>query len=262
MKMKKKIFVIIAACLLLAGAASANIVTLRLNYFVPRLTSDISNTDDFWHTEFENMSFNKSNFQDVSFGIQYEAFLNRDFSFVLGLDIYKKNKGGYYRDWVGYSFDGGDYAFPYPDFNGDFELSHAVTLTAAPLQASLKWAPLGRRGNIIPYIGGGVHAMFWNVKMQGDMIDFNDPYVYTDEYGDVSVYPVYSVNARESDGLGRVSFGWQAFGGLMIPMGNRATIDVGGQYFSCPAEFTNAFKDFRPIDLGGFQLSVGINYWF
>lgn len=254
--MKKRIFLTLTAVALLAGAASANIATMRMNYFVPRLIGD------FWSTEFTNMTLNKTNFQNASFGIQYEVFLSRDFSFILGLDIFKKSKGGYYKDWVGYTFEDGDFAFPYPEFRGDFDLSHSVTLSAAPLQASLKWTPIGRRGSVIPYVGGGVNAMFWNVKMQGDLIDFSDEYVYEDDYGTVPIYPIYGVDARESDGLGRVSFGWQAFGGLMIPIGNRMTLDVGGQYLSCPAEFTNAFKDFQPIDLGGFQISVGINYWF
>jgi hypothetical protein len=70
------------------------------------------------------------------------------------------------------------------------------------------------------------------------------------------------VYAEESEGLGRVSFGWQAFGGLMIPFGTRMTADVGVQYFSCPAELVNAFRDFDPMDIGGFQIFVGLNYWF
>lgn len=254
--MKKKIFLAFTAGLLLAGAASADIATMRVNYFVPRLIGD------FWGTEFENMTLNKSNFQNTSFGFQYETFLTRGFSLVLGADIFKRSKAGFYQDWVGYSLDDGDFAFPAGEFRGDFDLSHSVTLSAAPIQASIKCMPLGRHGVVIPYVGGGVHAMLWNVKMQGDLVDFSDEYVYEDEYGQVSVYPTYFVDARESDGLGRISFGWQAFGGLMIPLGNRTTIDVGGQYFSCPAEFENAFKGFEAIDLGGFQLSVGLNYWF
>ncbi len=107
-----------------------------------------------------------------------------------------------------------------------------------------------RRGNIIPYVGGGGHAMFWNIKMQGAMIDFDVPYVYEDEYGEVTVYQIFDVNARESDGIGRVSFGWQAFGGVMIPIGRRMTVDIGGQYFSCPAKFENAFTDFESLDAG------------
>lgn len=254
--MKKKVLLALTAGLLLAGAASADVATMRVNYFVPRLIGD------FWGTEFENMTLNKSSFQHASFGIHYETFISRGLSLVLGVDIFKRSKAGFYRDWVGFSLEDGEFAFPAGDFYGDFDLSHSVTLSAAPLQVSLKVMPFGRRGVVIPYVGGGANAMLWNIKMQGDMIDFSDEYVYEDEYGEVPVYPVYFVDARESDGLGRISFGWQAFGGLMIPVGDRMTIDVGGQYFSCPAAFENAFKGFEDIDLGGFQLSVGFNYWF
>ncbi|MCX6567302.1 MAG: hypothetical protein NTW38_12930 [Candidatus Aminicenantes bacterium] len=255
--MKKRLLIAILVFGLAAGAASANVLTIRMNYFVPRLT-----TGNFWDIEFENMQFKKTTFQDVSLGIQYEAFVSRDFSLVIGLDIFKKSKGAYYKDWVGYELEDGDYAFPADEFRGDFVPSHSLTYSVAPLQASIKWTPFGRRGNVIPYIGGGVNATFWNVRIQGDQIFFKDEYIYEDQFGQVLVYPIYKVDARESDGLGRVSFGWQAFGGLMIPVGRRMTIDVGGQYFSCPAEFTNAFEGFQPIDVGGYQFSLGVNYWF
>jgi len=254
--MKRRFTIAILVFVLAAGAASANVLTFRMNYFVPHLIGD------FWDIEFKQMEFKKSNFQDVSFGLQYEAFVSRDFSLIVGLDIFRKNKGAYYKDWVGNVIGSDSFAFPADEFWGTFDPTHSITISSLPFQASLKWTPFGRRGNVIPYVGGGAHAMFWNVRMQGAMINFDEEYIYTDQYGDVSVYPIYDVNVREADGLGRVSFGWQAFGGLMIPVGNRITIDVGGQYFSCPAEFKNSFEGFQPIDVGGYQFSLGLNYWF
>ncbi|HOF83924.1 MAG TPA: hypothetical protein PLN10_10120 [Candidatus Aminicenantes bacterium] len=255
--MNKRLAVGMLVFILAAGAASANLLSFRLSYFVPHLKGD------FWDIEFENMAFQKSSFYDVSFGVQYETFLTRGFSLLVAFDLFRKNKGSYYTNWVGYYFnDGTAFAFPAGEFKGAFDPNHSITVSSAPLQASIKWTPLGRRGNIIPYVGGGGHVMFWNIKMQGAMIEFDVPYVYEDEYGEVTVYQIFDVNARESDGIGRVSFGWQAFGGVMIPIGRRMTVDIGGQYFSCPAEFKNAFTHFEPLDAGGFQFSLGLNYWF
>ena len=255
--MKKRLTIAILVFILAAGAVSANVLTFRAGYFVPHLKGD------FWEIEFENMEFKKSNFQGVVFGLQYEAFVSRGFSLIVGLDVFRKNKGAFYKDWVGYVIDNIAWAFPLSEFPGTFDPTHSITLSSVPLQASIKWTPFGRRGNIIPYVGGGAHAMFWNMRMAGAVIDFSqEGYYYEDEYGQVAVYPIEDVNVREADGLGRVSYGWQAFGGLMIPVGNRMTVDVGGQYFSCPAEFKNSFEGFQPIDAGGFQFSLGLNYWF
>jgi opacity protein-like surface antigen len=254
--MKKRIAIAALALLLAAGTASANIMSFKVNYVVPRLTGD------FWDIEFQNMSLKKTNFQDTSFSLFYEAFLTREFSLVLGMEAFSKNKGGYYKEWVGLEFDDGSFAFPASDFQGDFNPSHSIAYSVTPIQLSVKFAPFGRRGRVIPYIGGGVNATIWSLRMSGDIIDFNDELIYEDAYGEVSVYPIYSVDAREGDGLGKISFGWQAFGGVMIPIANRLTIDVGGQYMSANGKFTQGFEGFQPIDLGGFHISLGINYWF
>ncbi|MBN1940139.1 MAG: hypothetical protein JW843_11165 [Candidatus Aminicenantes bacterium] len=254
--MKKRLVAAMLVFGLAAGAASADILTFKMGYFAPRLTGD------FWDIEFENMTYKKSSFQDASIGIHYELFLSRTFSLTIGADIFRKNKAALYQDVVGYSLADGDYAFPADEFRGQFELKHSITLASAPIQLSFKWVPLGRRGNLIPYLGGGVHAMIWNIRMQGDMVDFGDEYIYEDPWGTVFVYPIYSVYAEESEGLGRVSFGWQAFGGLMIPFGTRMTADVGVKYLSCPVEFANAFQGFEAGDAGGLIVFAGINYWF
>jgi len=260
--MKKRLATAVLISILAAGAASANVLTFRMSYFVPHLKGD------FWNIEFEQMSFKRANFQDMAFGLQYEAFISRGFSLALAVDIFRKNKGGYYKNWVGAIVGNDSFAMPVEWYDySDFDPNHSITLSSLPIQASLKWTPFGRRGNIIPYIGGGANMTLWNTRMQGAVIGFDETYEanLTDNDGVVHaiiIHPIYDVNVRESDSVGRVSFGWQAFGGVMIPVSPRMTIDIGGHYFSCPAEFTNSFEGFQPIDVGGYQFSLGLNYWF
>jgi hypothetical protein len=95
--------------------------------------------------------------------------------------------------------------------------------------------------------------------MYGDMVDFSDPWVYTDpDLGDVDIYPVTSVNGRESGS----SFGWHAFGGIQVPIGYRATIEAEARYHAATAKFNDWFVGFEPFDLGGLALTVGLTYWF
>jgi opacity protein-like surface antigen len=259
--MKKRLTLAAVAVFAIAGSLLADTISFKLSYVIPRMKSD------FWNIEFdENMSFTRSNFQDTSFGVAYEYFLTRELSLVFGVDTYGKSKGGFYRDWVGYTLDDQDWAFP-SDYEGEFSLSHSLYTSVTPLQVSLKVLPLGRRGRIIPYAGVGAGLYLWSLRMQGDMVDFNDEYVYEDpEFGDVPVYPVYIVDAWEGRGFGRIAFGWQAFGGVMIPVANRLTLDLEFKSTFAKGKFSTGaeanFEGFAPLDLGALHVSLGINYWF
>ena len=254
--MKKKI--IILAALLIAGAAlpaAANTVTVRFSFNLPTMKSD------FWTTDFDNMTYKRSNFQDTSFGVDYEIFLTRELSLMFSFDTFTKSKSGVYKGYVGYQLDTGNFAFP-SSFQGDFTPGHSLRYTVTPLQASIKITPLGRRVRVIPYIGGGVGLYIYSLRMTGDLVDFSDPYVYTEPgYPDVRVYPIQSVDAMEGENFGRLALGYQLFGGLQVPIGSRLTLAGEFKYSSAKSKMNN-FAGFEPLDLGNLQMSLGITYWF
>jgi hypothetical protein len=236
-------------------------ISVRLGYFVPRASTD----SELWAIEFENMDFTKPNFQNAVLGFSYEHFLTRELSVVFGFDGYSQSRYGYYRDFVGYSFEEGDFAFPI-DYEGDFDIGHGFSTSITPIQASLKIAPFGRRSGIIPYLGGGVTLFIWGVKLQGSMIDFDDDsWVYEDpDYGDVQIYPIYETNARWETQL---AVGYHAFAGLMIPFARRVAFEAEFKYNYGKGKLDkgredDAFQGFNNFDLSGFQISLGINYWF
>jgi opacity protein-like surface antigen len=244
----------LAVLALTAAPAVANLATFRLSFNVPSMKSD------FWTTEFNQMTITRSGFQETSFGFNYELFLTKAVSLVFGLDTFSKSKSGFYRGYVGYQFEEGDFAFPDAYF-GDYQPSHTLRYSVTPLQVSVKLTPFGRRVKLIPYLGGGIGLYLYNLRMSGDMIDFSDEFVFTDADGSqVPVYPIYYVDVRESD-FGRIGFGWQVFGGLMYPIGNRMTVDGMFQYRRASAAM-KSFQGFEPLDLGGYQISIGFNYWF
>lgn len=254
--MNKRMIMTIVAVLAAAGMLSANTVTFKMNYVIPKMQSD------FWDIEFENMSFLKSNFQNTSFGLAYEFFVSPQLSLVFSFDTYSKTKGAYYNGYVGYTLDNEDWAFP-DDYQGDFSPNHSVYSSVSPLQVSFKFLPLGRRTKLIPYLGAGGGLYFWSLRMRGDMIDFNDEYYYEDpDYGDVPVYPIYQVDAYEGRNFGKVAFGGQVFGGLMYPVANRLTLDLEFKATFAKGKMTQGFEGFEPLDLGSYQISIGINYWF
>ncbi|MDH7512739.1 MAG: hypothetical protein QHH14_07325 [Clostridiales bacterium] len=251
--MKKTMCCAIFLVFLLPVLGFSHSISVRAGYFIPRANSDL------WTTEFEQMTFTKTDYQNTTMGFVYEYFFAREISFTFGIDAYNQNKVGSYRDYVGYSFAEGDFAFP-ADYEGDFLISHIFNVSITPIQVSVKLAPFGRRSGLIPYIGGGITLFIWNVRMQGDAINFeDDSWVYEDPYyGEIQIYPLMLVDARDETKLG---VGYQAFAGIMIPFAKRVAFEAEFKYNVGKGSLVN-FEGFEKFDLGGYQISLGINYWF
>ena len=266
--MKKSVILFLALILLTPSLAFSGIVTFKLGFFIPRAQSDL------WDIEFENMSFSLSDYYGSNFGFVYEYFLTRQLSFTLGVDGYHKTKSGFYVDWIG--VDGSalgeplfDFAVPL-EYQDDFlpmetfDIFHSFMVSITPIQASLKIAPLGRGRSFIPYIGGGVGLYIWSVRIQGDVVDFDDEWLYDPGIGPlVSVYTVWESFFREDS---RLSIGYHGFAGVMIPVAQKFTIELEFKYNYAKGNFRTgidaSFEGFEAFDLSGYQFSVGMNYWF
>lgn len=253
--MKKTLIAIAISLMLLPIVASADMFTIRYGYFVPRMSGG---PDSLWTIEFDNMSFKKSEYQAGVLGLSYEYFFNRNLSLMLSVDFYNRDRAGWYQDYTKYSFSNiGDFAFPDP--YGSL-IIHSFDVSQTPLSLSLKVTPLGRRVRFVPYFGGGVSLSFWTVRLQGDIIDFSDPWIYTDpDFGDIEVYPVYYSLLSEAN---RIKLGYNAFAGVMLPIGNRLTLDCGLRYNFLKVKFRDSFEGFEDFDFNGYSLNIGLNFWF
>lgn len=255
--MKRKLILLTVLFLLVPGLVFSDMFTFKVGYFIPRGSSDL------WQDEFDQMDFKKSNFQNTNFSFAYEYFLAPQLSVVLGLDNYSKNKLGSYIGFVAYQLVEGDFAFP-DDYEGEYIPAHVFSVSITPIHLSLKLTPTGRRNKITPYIGGGIGLYIWNVKLYGNLIDFSEEWYYEDpDVGDVPIYPIWSVDAREEN---RLAIGYHVFGGIMMPIARRITLDIEFKFNAAKGNFSEdsltGFEGFEPFDLGGYQISAGINYWF
>jgi len=273
--MKKSLILFLASFLLAPSLVFSGTFTLKAGMFFPIAQSDL------WTTEFDQMDFQRNNYQTTNLGFAYEYFLTRKMSIVLGVDAYSKNKSGSYIDYVSYIgriddpdfIDFRDVAFP-DDYEGEYIPRHSFNVSITPIQFSLKLTPMGRKGKIIPYVGGGVGLFFWSVRLQGDRIDFADEWYYNevaDEFNtdpvsseDILVYPVDLVAVQEDN---RITIGYHAFAGIMVPFTRNMTLEVEFKYNVAEGKFPEndplrGFHGFEPFDLSGYQISLGLNYWF
>ena len=251
--MKKTLILLVAALIALPALGYSDIFTFRVGYFFPSASSDL------WTTEFDNLTMTRSDFQQTTFGVSYDLFLNQYLSLGLAVDTYSKVRSGVYKDYVGVMIDDDYFAFPADQgFIEDFMPIQTFKVSILPVQFSAKVTPLGRRGGFIPYFGGGVGVYVWNVQLMGDLIDFSNPLTYTDSLGTVTYYRDLYVNTEESN---RFTLGLHALAGVRIPVGSRMTVEGEFKYSYIKGELKN-FVDFEKFDLSGFQFSLGLNYWF
>jgi opacity protein-like surface antigen len=273
--MKKSVLLFLTLILLTPSLAFSEIITLKIGFFIPNAKSDL------WDIEFENMNFGKSHYYNSNFGFTYEYFVTKQLSFTLGIDPYYKNKSGVYIGFIGYENlyvpdldEFFDFAFPDDYIDEDFIPSHNFNVSITPIQFSLKLYPMGRQGKIMPYIGGGVGLYIWYVKIQGDLIDFLDEMYYNEVTyvihssnpvpgEDISIYPVYFADLQETS---RFTFGYHAFAGIMIPVAQKFTFEAEFKYNYAKGSFRTgsdaSFDGFEPFDMSGYQISLGLNYWF
>jgi hypothetical protein len=199
------------------------------------------------------MDFTQSDFNDSIFGFTYEYFFSNQLSLTLCIDGYSQKKLGMYRDYGAILADDGfDYAF----LNEGEAIVHVFDVSITPIQVSLKLAPMGRRGRLIPYIGGGVGVYLWNLRLEGDIVNFAEYAEFTD--GTIGFF-VEDRNSREDN---KVSIGYHGFGGIMLPVANRISIDGQVKFNYLKGELTEDFVDFNDFDLSGYQFTIGLNYWF
>lgn len=259
--MKKYLMILTAILLVVPNLVFSDVITLKLNYFIPRALGDP------WETEFENMSFKKSDFQTTNFAVAYDYFITNEISLTLGISGYTKSKSGIYNDYVGDSVLG-DYSDYYAfDYGEGDPISHVYSVSITPIQASLKLAPLGRKGKFIPYLGGGAGVYIWSIQISGNLIDFDNPELFYDTVlqTDVIGYPVF---ADDLQARNKFRIGFHAMAGVMIPIANRISFEGEVKYNFLEAPFTElqgfnyVVVGYEFFDLTGWSISLGLNYWF
>jgi hypothetical protein len=262
----KKLTVLAAGLLLLIPSlAFSDSISIRLGYYMPGASTNIlTHPDSLWAIEFDQMSLSMEKYRGTIMGVGYEYFVSKNLSLAFTLDSFSKSHLGYYNFYDQTEFTDGFFAFPIDQEPADIPdwslIQHSFGVSSTPLQVSLKFLPLGRKTRLIPFVGGGAGLYFWSVRLQGEIVDFYTPYVYTDPVlGDIDVYLVLPDRyARETGN----TFGFHAFAGFEIPIGYRTTVEAEARYHWAKANLGGTLPGYEDFDLGGLALTVGFNYWF
>jgi opacity protein-like surface antigen len=102
------------------------------------------------------------------------------------------------------------------------------------------------RKAVVPYIGGGIGATWYELRLKGDFVDETDPknpFIFGDVF--------------TSDDWG---FAQHVFGGVDIKLTRSFGLVLEGRYYWANADVNGNFVDFNSIDLDGARAMIGFNW--
>jgi hypothetical protein len=186
------------------------------------------------------LTIDKKDFNAPGFGVYFSQALTTRLDVQGGYEYAKSGKPSEYRHLVDNNFN---------------PIEQDTSLKTSHLVASLRLAltPRGRDvsrfayvpSRIVPYVGAGGGAVYYDFEQNGDFVDFVDQHVFPDVFQ---------------------SKGWapsgHAFAGVDLQVYRALYATVEGRYTKSSAKLSPDFIDFDPIDLSGFRVSAGFNLVF
>jgi len=188
----------------------------------------------------EQLTLDKRDFNGPAVAAELGLTLKPRLDFVTGLAISRKSTGSEYREFV----DNSQRPIEQTTRLKTVDLSGSGRFALLPrgyAVSQLAWVP--RR--VVPYVGAGAGAMWYEFEQAGDFVDFVDLSVFSDRFR---------------------SQGWapsaHAFSGVDVRIHRRLFLTVEGRYVWAHATLDEDFVDFEPIDLAGFRMATGVNFVF
>jgi hypothetical protein len=195
---------------------------------------------DWYDFVTDQLTLKTGDFNAPAFGTDVNITVARRLDVVIAFDYTQSTSSSEYRRFVD---------------NNRLPISQQTLVRDANISAGVKFA-LTERGRevgrlawvprrLVPYVGAGGGALWFQVRQSGDFVDFTDLSVFTDVFDSKGWTPSAHV-----------------FGGVDIRILRRAFLSLDGRYLWAAGDLGPDWIDFDPIDLSGLRLSVGINLVF
>lgn len=179
---------------------------------------------------------NRGDFGGALFGAEAAFRVNERVDVALTFTSSSSSTVSEYRDWVG---------------DDDLPIRQETTFTRRPFTATLKYFLVDRGRSVsrfawiprrfAPYLGGGGGVMRYEFAQEGEFVDYQDLAIFEDRFS--------------SEGTAWTT---HLLGGVQMSLSPRIVLDLGGRYEWASHEMGIDWLDYDPIDLSGFQVSVGL----
>jgi opacity protein-like surface antigen len=207
---------------------------IRGGYSLTRADSDL------YTFYFDNLTLEKSDFNQGLFGVDFGWVMNPRVEMIFGFEYLTttaNSEDRYYVDEFGAPITQQTRLRQYPLY-----VKLRVNLVPRGKQVgSYSWVPT----RVVPYAGGGVGMTWWELYQFGDFVDYWDLTIFYDEF--------------LADGW---AFSYGFFGGADISVTPNVGVMAQVDYNWAEDNLPPAFAGFEPIDLTGLRISFGVNFRF
>lgn len=229
-----------AALLLTAVPASAqiyrvgrdepnNAISFNVGYFALR-GFDSRDADDVLLADLDDLAFDIKDFNGPTVGGEYLFGLGEFLEGGVGVGYYQRTVPSVYADFV--------------NENGT-EIEQELKLRVVPIEATVRFLPIGRGAAVQPYVGAGIGFYNFRYSEVGDFVDFSDGAIFSDRFIDsgTAVGPVI-------------------LGGVRVPVGDAVTVGGELRYRKAKGDINEDGFLADKIDLGGLTTSFTVGFRF
>ena len=205
-------------------ADARNLVGFNLGYFMVN-GEDSRVDDDVLLADLNDLAFQLDDFNNWTFGGEWLFGVSRYLETGVGVGYYSQTVTSVYRDFV--------------NDNGS-EIAQDLKLRIVPINATIRFLPLGRGAAVEPYFGGGIGFFNWRYSESGEFVDFSDGSIFREQFkaDGTAVGPVIVAGLRLPLGdalTAGFEYKWQKAEGDTNPAESEllgSKIDLGGNTFS------------------------------
>lgn len=214
-----------------ASSEGRQAIGITFGYFVAR-GEDSRAADDVLLANLESLAFEIKDFNTATVGGEWLVGLSEYIEAGVSVGYQSRTVPSVYADFV--NRDGS-------------EIAQDLKLRIIPVNATVRFLPVGRRAAVQPYVGAGIGVLNWRYSESGEFVDFKDDSIFRARY------------VANGTALGPV-----VLAGLRAPVGDVWTI--GGEL-----RYQRAEGDTKPdqsellgskIDLGGWSANFGFHFRF
>jgi len=193
---------------------------------------------DWYDFVTDQLTLERKNFNGPGIGTDLGITLTPRVDLMVGFDYNQSTTASEYRRFVD---------------NNRLPIEQTTLMRGANISGGVKVA-LTERGReigrlawvprtVVPFVGAGGGAMWFQVRQFGDFVDYVDFSVFTDVFESKGWTPSAHV-----------------FGGVDVRVLRRAYATFDARYTWASGDLGPDWIDFEPIDLSGFRVSAGINF--
>jgi hypothetical protein len=193
---------------------------------------------DWYDFVTDQLTLERKNFNGPGIGTDLGITLTPRVDLMVGFDYNQSTTASEYRRFVD---------------NNRLPIEQTTLMRGANISGGVKFA-LTERGReigrlawvprtVVPFVGAGGGAMWFQVRQFGDFVDYVDFSVFTDVFESKGWTPSAHV-----------------FGGVDVRVLRRAYATFDARYTWASGDLGPDWIDFEPIDLSGFRVSAGINF--